>query len=359
MHRRFVVFGGGMQGRVAAADLAAEGHEVVVADVRAPAALPAGARHEAADATRRDDVARLARGADACVLALPSALARRALEHLVSVGARVADVSFTPEPPLDLDAAAKASGACALVDCGVAPGLSHVLAGAAHRELGGLDGLVILVGGLPLAPPRYFHHAVYFNPRDLVAEYLRPARLRRAGRDEAPAPLEAHVETHKDAEYGELESFVSDGLRTLLASFPDCPEMEERTLRWPGHLHFMRGLRAAGLLDEPGGTADATAAALGRSYPGEEHPDVLLMEVRAQRGAERRAWRLADVRREGLSAMARTTAFTTTAVARLLARGDFREPGVHAPERLGLAEGLAARVLAELGARGVGVERSP
>lgn len=356
---KFVVFGGGMQGRVAAADLAADGHDVVVADVRAPASLPKGARHERVDAMSAGDVARVGKGADACVLALPGEVARRALEHLVAIGAAVADVSFTPEPPLDLDTAAKRSGACVVVDCGVAPGTSHILAGMAHRELGGLDRLTILVGGLPLAPPRYFHHAVYFNPRDLVSEYLRPARARENGKDIAPAPLEARVTTHHDAEYGELDAFLSDGLRTLLTSFPDRPEMEERTLRWPGHMHFMRGLHEAGLLDERTGTADSTARALGERYPGDAHPDLLLMEVRAERAGRRARWRLADERTGDFSAMARTTAFTTTAIARLLARGAFREPGVHAPERLGLVDGPGSRVLADLAARGVKVERKP
>lgn len=354
---RSVVFGGGMQGRVAAADLAADGHEVVIADVRAPSSLPKGARHEKVDALSASDVARVAQDADVCLLALPSTIARRGLENLVGAGARVADVSFTPEPPLDLDAAAKRSGACVVVDCGVAPGLSHILAGMAHRELGGLDRLSIHVGGLPLAPPRYFHHAVYFNPRDLVAEYLRPARARYGGKDVAPHPLEAPVTGFHDEEYGELDAFLSDGLRTLLASFPDCREMEERTLRWHGHLHFMRSLHEAGLLDETSGTADSTAKALGERYPGEAHPDVLLMEVRGERAGKRRAWRLVDKRREDLTAMARTTAFTTTAVARLLAARHYREPGVVPPEALGLQEGLAARVLSELAARGVTVER--
>ena len=355
---RFVVFGGGMQGRVAAADLAAEGHDVVIADVREPAALPQGVTHRAVDALDARQVAAASTGAEACILALPSTIARRGLMNLVAAGARVADVSFTPEPPLDLDAAAKRSGACAVVDVGVAPGLSHVLAGMAHRELGGLDRLQILVGGLPLAAPRYFHHAVYFNPQDLVAEYLRPARARQDGKDIAPHPLEAHVAAHHDPDFGELDAFLSDGLRTLLMSFPSCATMEERTLRWPGHLHFMRSLYAAGLLDESNGTADSTARALGERYPGDAHPDVLILEVRAEHAGRRAAWRLVDQRKDDLSAMARTTAFTTSAVARLLAAGHYREPGVVPPERLGLAEGLAARVLADLAARGVEIQRT-
>lgn len=355
---KLVVFGGGMQGRVVAADLAArkEAPEVTVADVRPPeSALPEGVTFARVDAMDGGQVRDALAGADACVVALPGEIARAAVVHAVEAGARVADVSFTPEPPLDLDARAKQTGAVGVVDVGVAPGLSHVLAAAAHRELHGLDALTILVGGLPRDPPPVFRHAVYFNPRDLVAEYLRPARMRAAGKDVAPAPLDAPVESFEDASLGALEHFVSDGLRTLLASFPDVPDMVERTLRWPGHIDAMRNLREMGLLDEESGAADATARALGARYPGDAHPDALLMIVEGRRGDARRAWRVLDERRDGVSAMSRTTAFTTASVAMMLARGEFTEPGVHAPERLGSDAALVKRLLSDLGERGVGV----
>ena len=357
---KLVVFGGGMQGRVIANDLAQrkERPEVVLADVRAPpaGAFAEGVSHARVDALDAAQVRAALAGADAAVLALPGDLARPALAHLATMGKPVVDVSFTPEPPLDLAEAARASGACIVVDCGVAPGLSHILVAAAHEELGGLDEARILVGGLPQAPPPVFRHAVYFNPRDLVAEYLRPARARRDGKDWAPAPLDAPVERYRDDELGELESFLSDGLRTLPPSFPGVSTMEERTLRWPGHLDYMRGLRETGLLDEQNGAADATARALGARYPGDAQPDALLMVVEARRGTQRRAWRLLDKRADGISAMGRTTGFTTAAVAMLLARGAFSEAGVHPPERLGKERGLARDVLADLEARGVRVQ---
>jgi saccharopine dehydrogenase-like NADP-dependent oxidoreductase len=160
---------------------------------------------------------------------------------------------------------------------------------------------------------------------------------------------------------GALEAFPSDGLRTLLASFPDVPHMAEWTLRWPGHLDFMQGLLAAGLLDErgppgaPEPAADATARALAAAYPSERHPDALRMEV----AVDGLAWSLLDRRdAQGRSAMSRTTAFTASAVAWQLARGRFAEPGVHPPERLGVDAALVRDLVADLAARGVVVRRS-
>jgi saccharopine dehydrogenase-like NADP-dependent oxidoreductase len=75
-----------------------------------------------------------------------------------------------------------------------------------------------------------------------------------------------------------------------------------------------------------------------------------------QRGrAVRYTWDLLDRfdERTGLRSMSRTTAFPATIVARLVAAGRFRRPGVHAPEAIGAEDGLLDAVLGELLARGV------
>jgi saccharopine dehydrogenase-like NADP-dependent oxidoreductase len=220
------------------------------------------------------------------------------------------------------------------------------LVGCAHLELGGLDSVKILVGGMPQTPPAVFKHAVYFNPSDLLAEYVRPARARRSGMDIAPHPLDAEIETLKDEDLGTLEAFLSDGLRTLLTSFPDVPTMNELTLRWPGHLDTMRNLRELGIL-ESADTINAVAKALGERFFADAYPDVLLMIVEAIKGKERRVWRLIDRRLNSESAMSRTTGFTTAAVAMVLAKKQFTEPGVHPPERLGSPE-IANAIIADL-----------
>jgi len=355
---RFVVLGGGgAQGRLIVEQLAGrpDTTEVVAADVRAPPGLPPKARGLALDALDAGQVARAAKGADVAVTALPGPIGLRALGHLLAARVPVVDLAFTPEAPYHLDAQARDAGVPVVVDCGVAPGLSHILAAKAHRELGGLDALTIYVGGLPLQPPPGFHHAVYFHPRDLLEEYIRPARMRVRGKDEAPAPLDAPVEALHDAEVGPLEAFLSDGLRSLLASFPDVPEMVEKTLRIPGHLEAMRTLRALGLLEGDAAT-DAVAKALGARFPAERFPDRLLMEVWGQRCAQERRYRVHTLRAGAASAMARSTGGTAAAAAVLLARGGFRVPGVHAPERLGMDAKACEAVLADLAAQGMSVE---
>ncbi len=351
---RLVVVGGGMQGLVIARNLASrtEKPAVVVADIKAPARLPEGVSFRRCDALDPRQAAELLKGADAAVLAVPSPIARAALANVLAAGVPVADVSFTADPPLDLDAAAKKSGACCVVDCGIAPGLSHILLGGAHAEWGGLDRLRIWVGGMPQVPPPVFRHAVYFNPHDLISEYVRPARARTGGRDVSPAPMDVASEPFTDPELGPLEAFLSDGLRSLLTSYPDVPDMAELTLRWPGHLDAMRALDGLGALRD-GAASAALGNLLAARYPAEAHHDVLVMVVEAARGTRARTWRLVDRRTDGESAMSRTTGYTTAAVAMTLARRTFAEPGVHAPERLGRHAPAARALVAELAERGI------
>ena len=55
----------------------------------------------------------------------------------------------------------------------------------------------------------------------------------------------------------------------------------------------------------------------------------------------------------GFSSMARTTAFPAAAVARMIAAGLLRTPGVHVPERLAEMDGVVESVLHQLAERGV------
>jgi saccharopine dehydrogenase-like NADP-dependent oxidoreductase len=274
------------------------------------------------------------------------------LENLIRAGAAVADVSFTPDPPVSLNDSAVKSGSCCVVDCGVAPGLSHILVASAHAELGGLDFARIWVGGMPQSPPPVFHHAVNFNPHDLLAEYVRPARARKSGKDIAPHPLDVPIERYHDQELGQLEAFLSDGLRSLLPSFPDVPDMAELTLRLPGHLDTMAHLREIGLLDDLD-ARHAIGNVIGERYPAHKYPDVLLMFVEAKHGNQSRAWRLIDRHTNNESAMSRTTGYTTAAIAMLLARKQFTTPGVHPPEHLGKHANLVETVIADLNSHGV------
>ena len=350
-----LVFGGGMQGLVIARNLVnrKEKPQVTVADIRNPDSLPDGVTFKELNVLDGDKVKAALNDVDTAVLAVPSQIAREALTNILKTGTACVDVCFTPEPPLDLADLAIANGACCFVDCGVAPGISHILAGRAYEELGGLDSIEIHVGGIPQSPPAVFHHAVYFNPEDLISEYVRPARARTKGIDIEPDPLEAEIKPFHDREMGELQSFISDGLRTLLTSFSDVPNMVERTLRREGHLKTMADLKSLGLFEED--IVSGTARALNNKFSSEDYPDFILMhvETRSKTGNKVKSWRMLDRATEEESSMARTTGYTTAAVAMVLARKEFTEPGVFPPEKLGKDADLTEIILKDLADHGV------
>ena len=105
---------------------------------------------------------------------------------------------------------------------------------------------------------------------------------------------------------------------------------------------------------------DLTAALLFPKWTFDEgEPDITVMRVRVEghEGGARvaHAWDFVDRFHEGtgLRSMSRSTGYVATSVARLLARGGFRQPGVHPPETLGAIPGILDGVLADLAARGV------
>jgi lysine 6-dehydrogenase len=369
--KRVVVLGAGMVGAAIARDLADDtGLRVDVADVR-PESLERVAERARvgkvrADLGNPDALRRLVGGYDLVVGALPSAIGLQTVRTVIEAGRDVVDISFMPEDALALDAFARERGVTAIVDCGVAPGLSNMMCGYAASVLEPYERIEIYVGGLPVARHWPFDYKAGFAPSDVLEEYTRPARIVERGQIVLKEPL-SEPELLEFPGVGTLEAFNTDGLRSLAYTLK-APFMKEKTLRWPGHAELMRVLRDTGffsldVLEVAGQKVrprDVTAALLFPKWTFEEgEPDLTVMRVRVeghQNGARVvHAWDFVDRFDEGtgLRSMSRSTGYVATSVARLVARGEFRSPGVHAPEVLGAVPGLLDGVLADLTARGV------
>lgn len=368
---RVVILGGGMIGSAMAMDLRREGgFDVSVADVREEALRRIGARWGVgtvvADLADPAAVARLVAGYDLVLGALPSVLGLQTLRAVIEAGRPYVDISFMPEDALALDELARARGATAVVDCGVAPGVSNMMAGWAAAQLEACERVEIYVGGLPQQRRWPFDYKAGFAPHDVVEEYVRPARLVEHGRIVVKEAL-SEPELMDFPEVGTLEAFNTDGLRSLAYTLR-APFMKEKTLRYPGHVQLMRAFRETGLFSkEPvlvSGQSirplDATAALLFPKWAFEEgEADLTVMRVlvEGRRGELRlrHTWDLLDRYDPdtGLRSMSRATAFPATIVAGLLARGELAGPGVLAPEHIGARPGLLDRVLGELERRGV------
>ena len=375
MTQHVVVLGAGMVGSAAAADLAREGFRVTVFDSHPGAVRQAGALKGVsalqADLSAPEAVAKAVAGADLVIGALASSLGLQTLRAVLTSGKTYVDISFMAEDAWELDPIAKKHGACAVVDCGVAPGVSNLLCGRAVELLDACERLEIYVGGLPEERRWPFQYKAGFAPGDVLEEYVRPARMVEHSRLVVKEAL-SEPELIDFPPVGTLEACNTDGLRSLAYTLK-VPHMKEKTLRYPGHYELMRVLRHTGCFSkEPVAVGGVTVRPLDVTshllFPKwtfeEEEADLTVMRVLAEGVRDgrrvRHAWDLFDrydpVAK--LRSMPRTTGYAATSMASLLLRGAYREPGVHPPELLSRVPGLVDAFLAEYARRGLKVTHS-
>jgi saccharopine dehydrogenase-like NADP-dependent oxidoreductase len=258
------------------------------------------------------------------------------------------------------------TGVTAVVDCGVAPGLSNLLCGRGAHLLDRTERMLILVGGLPQRRVWPFEYRLVFSPVDVIEEYTRPARWVEHGRL-VTRPALTDPELVDLPRVGTVEAFNTDGLRSLAFTMK-APFMKEKTLRFPGHIEKMRMLRETGFFSrEPLRIGDrevipfeVTTRLLFDAWKlpeGEGDLTVMRVEVEGIKDGKPKTcrWDLYDEHdpATGYTSMARTTGFPCAVVARLLARGELHRPGVVPPELLGSDERFFETMMAELRQRGV------
>jgi len=371
-----VVLGAGRVGGAIAADLAKDRSLRVRVIDRDPRSVESarqrhGVAGERIDVAEAGAVARAVADADLVVSAVPGFLGYRTLRAVIEAGKNVVDIAFFPEDPFDLDALAKAHDVTALVDCGVAPGMSNLLVGRESACLQRTTRVRIYVGGLPVIRTLPFEYQAGFSPIDVIEEYTRPSRLMEGG-EVRVRPALSELELREVAGVGTLEAFVTDGLRTLLRTI-HCPDMAEKTMRYPGHAERIRLLRDSGFFGtEPidaGGTSvrpmDVAAALLfplWKMHEGDEDLTVMQIVVEGEDAGEavRVTYDLEDRydRSTGTSSMARTTGYTAAMAVRLLAAGLFRKTGVVPPEFVGRDESCVDFLLTGLADRGIAYRRT-
>lgn len=368
---KIIVLGAGLVGGPMAADLAADPlFEVTAVDVSAEAlarlAKIRGVRTLRTDLARPEDVRGLVAGFDLVLSAVPGFMGFRTLRAVLEAGKCVVDIAFFPEDPFALDSLAKAQGVTALVDCGVAPGMSNVLTGYSQQRLDEVRSVLIYVGGLPEVREWPYDYKAVFSPVDVIEEYIRPARYVQNGAL-VVRPALSDAELIYFPGLGTLEAFNTDGLRTLIGTI-GAPDMKEKTLRYPGHIEKMAVLRETGFFSqdeiEVGGVRirplDVTAKLLFPKWKmGPADRDVTVMKIVVEGrkdGQDRRyTYDLLDRFDEtsGVHSMARTTGYTATVAARMLARGLYADKGVFAPESVGRRPKCVEFLLAGLKERGI------
>lgn len=366
-----LVLGCGLVGRPMALDLATEeSFNVTVADVnlknlkKIPASLPIKKMQK--DISNADQLKSLLKKADIVVNAVPGFMGFNTLKEIIKAKKNVVDIAFFPEDPFELDELANENNVTAVVDCGVAPGMSNLLSGYVNSILDKTETILIYVGGLPVVREYPYEYKAGFSPIDVIEEYTRPARYIENSKL-VIRPALSDPEFLNFDEVGTLEAFNSDGLRTLAQTL-SVPNMKEKTLRYPGHIEKMQVLRESGFFSqneiEINGVkikpVDFTSKLLFPMWElkeGDEEFTVMRIVIEGEKDKKkiRYTYNLLDRhdKKTNIHSMARTTGYTATSTVRMLAKGLFDQKGICPPEFIGQKSDCVDFMLNELKKRGV------
>ena len=351
-----IVLGAGMVGSTMAIDMA-KNHSVTLTDFNKNALDKALKKCEkltpiVLDVTDKLALQKTIKPFDLVICAVPGFLGFETLRSIIEAGKNVIDISFFPENSLDLFKLAKQKKVTAIVDCGVAPGMGNIILGYYNEKLNITD-FECLVGGLPKIKKWPFNYKAPFSPVDVIEEYTRPARYVENGNVVIKDAL-SDVEFVDFDGVGTLESFNSDGLRSIIYTMAHIPNMKEKTLRYPGHIEYINVLKKSGFFNEEHivvngisiSPLEFSSKILFNEWKlGDTEEEITVMRI-TLKGTNKIGesktvvYNLHDefCPKTNASSMARTTGYTATAAANLFLDGLFSEKGVFPPELVGKQE---------------------
>ncbi|KAH3745423.1 saccharopine dehydrogenase family protein [Pelomyxa schiedti] len=386
--KNVLVLGGGLVGGVMAGDLSRDPLiSVTVADGR-PDTLSAlqklypRIRKLPMDLSNRAAIVAAAKPFDMVVGALPSGLGFNALNAVVEAGKNYVDISFMEQDYTQLDSKAKAKGITVICDCGVAPGMSHMMSayGSMFFLPDACEECVMYIGGIPQNPKPPFNYKAPWCPHDVFSEYTRESTIIQNGKA-VQVPALSELETIRLPMVPgnrEMEAFITDGLRSI-AKNPIAKNMKEKTLRWPGHQNFVLSLREAGFLS----SKPITITSTGQTIIPDDFTSHLLLPHWKQNLVTEPECTIMRVQLIGTgndksgfpgrrckvtfdlyqttdyalpfprSSMSVTTGCTCAVVARMVLMGQYAVPGVHPPECIGFHENLFLHYTEQMRARNV------
>jgi lysine 6-dehydrogenase len=357
VRQKVVILGAGRVGKTIAADLCNE-FEVTSADIDQNALAWLSSRYRVGtrvtDLGKSEAVRDAIGAADLVICAVPGHMGFNTLKTVIESGTNVVDISFFPEDAFALHDLAVRRNVTAAVDCGVAPGTPDFLAGYFAGRMK-IQDFEFMIGGLHFKRTKPDEYLPTFSPSDVWEEYTRPARYVRDSKVITMPPLSEPelVEFRVGGHTLILEAFNTDGLRSLITTMDGrIPNMKEKTLRFPGHIAYIKRLQETG---QPWIPATWT--------PTEDEDEFTIMRIiiRGFEGGQARkiSYTLFVTYDEETraSSMARATGYSCTGVARCVLDGSYKRAGISPPSSIGESPGCADRIFSHLRARKVIFER--
>ena len=306
---------------------------------------------------KKDDVTSLVKNNNLAVNCLPGFMGFEMLKNILRNKVSCIDISFMPENIMDLSGLAISNDCIVIPDAGVAPGLSNLIAGklVSNNEINKIQ---IMVGGLPKEKNPPWNYKAPFSPIDVIEEYTRDARVRVNGNLEIKPALTEKLIFDVEG-IGELEAFLTDGLRTLLdekGTLAEVPNLSEYTIRYPGHCDLVKKMINDGKFSEQ--NIDNTCKELFKIWKlekGEEEFTFMLI-VATKKDGQEISYTVFDKYTNGWSSMSRTTGLTACAFSKLVLEKEIKETGIICPERIGTESRFHDFIINYLKEKGISIE---
>ena len=298
------------------------------------------------DITETDQLKNALLGYRLLISAVPYQYNLELLKLALEIGAHFIDLGGNEtvlQQQLALDEKARKLGITAIPACGLAPGLVSILAMDGIKHLDSTEAVKMYCGGLPQHKLPPLDYQIVFSAHGLLNEYLEPVKVIEDGKIMEKPPLTELEAVHFSPPYTSMEAFLtSGGTGTLIYTQQDRVEnLFYKTIRYPGHADKMRFLFELGFKSEEPIVINGQEISprqfletLLQKNLTFNAPDVVLTRVEVSGVAEdtprKMVYELVDVQDEvsGLSAMMRTTGFTTAVIGQLILEGVIDATGV-------------------------------
>ncbi len=366
--KNLAVLGAGMVGSAIAADLSEE-YSVTAIDLDEKKLRQLKKIYKintlVKDISRLKSLKKILKDFDLIISAVPGFMGFKTLKKIIESGKDVVDISFFEEDPFLLNSLARKNNVTAVIDCGVAPGLSNIILGM-HNKTMSIESFECFVGGLPFSRTLPFQYKAPFSPIDVIEEYTRPARIIENGKLIIKSALSEPELLNVDP-VGTLEAFNTDGLRTLLKTMKIL-NMKEKTLRYPGHIAKIQMLKDAGFFSDKEieineqkiKPIDFSSKILLPNWKLENNePEFTAMIIKIKGKEEGKpveyTYNLFDKydEKKKISSMSRTTGYTCSSAARRILNKDYTKKGISAPENIGANDKCFIKILDDLKSRNI------
>lgn len=300
-----------------------------------------------ADVTKINNIQKIIDETDLIINSLPGSIGYKIVEETINNGIDSVNISLFNKNPLKLNQKAKENNTITIVDAGIAPGLNNLILGH-HYKLMEVKEYKCYVGGLPFQRNLPLQYKAPYSPIDVLVDYIQKSHYIKNGKkvtkDGLTEPEYIDIEP-----IGTLEAFNTVGLRTLMHTL-DIPNMQEKTLRYPGHRDLMKNLKDLGFLNNTpidiGGKIvkplELTSRLLFPKWKlkaGEEEFTVMLIIIKGiQNGSSKKIkYTLFKKKQEksNITSLAKTSGATCSALCELILQNKFNKKGVIPPEYIG------------------------